>query len=77
MAKKAAKKSVRKTAARKRSAVRKAYSKHTGHASHLCELVARRDMERVASLSKGAGYMCHICGRAAAKASSVCEPVAI
>ena len=51
---------------------------HTGHANkHLCDLVAKRQMNRVADLSGGAKYICHICGRAAAKAGSLCEPVAI
>ena len=54
------------------------YKKHTGHANkHLCDLVAKRQMDKVAGLSKGAKYLCHICGRAAAKPSSLCEPVAI
>lgn len=53
------------------------YKKHTGHAQHLCELVGKRQMDRVAGLSKGAKYVCHICGRAAAKASNLCEPVEI
>ncbi len=50
---------------------------HLGHAQHLCELVAKRKMAQVAELSAGAKYICHICGRAAAKASSLCEPVEI
>ena len=50
---------------------------HGGHARHLCELVSQRRMDEVATLSKGAKYICHICGRAAAKASSLCEPVEI
>jgi hypothetical protein len=50
---------------------------HGGHSQHLCDLVAKRKMDRVASLAKGAKYVCHICGRAAAKASNVCEPVEI
>ena len=54
------------------------YKKHSGHANkHLCDLVAKRQMNKVADLSKGANYVCHICGRAAAKASNLCEPVAI
>jgi hypothetical protein len=53
------------------------FEKHTGHQSHLCDLVSRRKMAQVAKLSKGARYICHICGRAAAKSSSVCEPVEI
>ena len=48
---------------------------HKGHAKHLCELVANRRMEYVATLAKDAKYLCHICGRSAAKATSLCEPV--
>ena len=51
--------------------------KHTGHSKHLCSLVARREMNTVATLAKGANYVCHICGRAAAKATNLCEPVEI
>jgi hypothetical protein len=50
---------------------------HAGHTQHLCDLVATRKMDRVASLSKGAKYVCHICGRAAAKASNLCEAVEV
>jgi hypothetical protein len=50
-------------------------SAHKGHASHMCELVAKRKMADVAKLAKGAKYVCHICGRAAAQASSLCEAV--
>jgi len=53
------------------------FKKHTGHAAHLCTLVAKREMNKVATLSKGANYLCHICGRAAAKAKNLCEPVEI
>jgi hypothetical protein len=53
------------------------FKKHPRHNRHLCELVARREMDAVAGLSKGAKYICHICGRASAKAASVCEPVQI
>ena len=54
------------------------YKKHTGHANkHLCDLVAKRQMNRVAELSGGAKYICYICGRAAARAGSLCEPVAV
>jgi len=55
----------------------KLFEKHDGHARHLCELVTRRQMAEVARLSKGAKYLCHICGRAAARRTSLCEPVAI
>ena len=50
---------------------------HSGHAKHLCDLAAKRKMDQVAQLSKGAKYLCHICGRAAAKAANLCEPVQI
>jgi hypothetical protein len=50
---------------------------HEGHEEHLCSLVAERKMDRVAELSKGAKYLCHICGRAAADAANVCEAVEI
>jgi hypothetical protein len=53
------------------------YERHAGHANHLCDLVAKRQMAKVGRLSKGAKYVCHICGRAAAKAASLCEPVAL
>jgi hypothetical protein len=53
------------------------YKAHTGHAKHLCDLTLRRRMDQVATLSKGAKYVCHICGRAAAKADNLCEPVEI
>ena len=55
----------------------KLLKKHAGHENHLCELVQRREMDKVASLTKGALYICHICGRGAAKANSLCEPVEI
>ena len=55
----------------------KLFESHTGHSKHLCDLVAKRKMAEVAKLSKGAKYVCHICGRAAAKASNLCEPVEI
>jgi hypothetical protein len=50
---------------------------HSGHANHLCELTTKRKMDKVARLAKNAQYMCHICGRAAAKAANLCEPVAL
>lgn len=53
------------------------YKEHKGHENHLCELVADRKMDKVAELSKGANYVCHICGRAAAGASNLCEAVEI
>ena len=53
------------------------FKTHTGHNNHLCELVANRQMDKVADLAANARYICHICGRAAAKASNLCEPVEI
>ena len=50
---------------------------HEGHDNHLCELVSKRDMLTVANLAKGAKYLCHICGRAAAQPDSLCEPIEI
>ncbi len=53
------------------------FKQHAGHAKHLCELVRQRKMDQVAELSKGAKYVCHVCGRAAAKAGHLCEAVEI
>ena len=53
------------------------FKSHPGHSKHLCDLSAKRQMDKVAQLSKGAKYVCHICGRAAAKAANLCEPVEI
>lgn len=50
---------------------------HTGHANHLCELVSKRQMAKVARAAKDAKFICHICGRAASNADSLCEPVEI
>ena len=56
---------------------RKLSGKHAGHGGHLCELVAKRQMGKVAKLAVGAKYLCHICGRAASKKSALCEGVEI
>ncbi len=55
----------------------KLYKQHTGHAQHMCELVSKRQMDKVATLAKDAKYVCNICGRAAAKSGNLCEPVLI
>jgi len=55
----------------------KLFKQHTGHAKHMCELVSKRRMNDVATLAKDAKYVCHICGRAAAKSTNLCEPVLI
>jgi hypothetical protein len=43
----------------------------------MCELVRKRQMARAAQMSLNARYLCHICGRAAAEAQNLCEPVKI
>jgi hypothetical protein len=50
---------------------------HPGHSEHMCELVGKRQMAKVAKLAAGAKYVCHICGRAASNAKNLCEPVEI
>jgi hypothetical protein len=55
----------------------KLFEEHVGHAQHMCDLVAKRKMAQVARLAKGAKYVCHICGRAAAKGENLCEPVEV
>ena len=53
------------------------FGSHPGHANHMCELTAKRQMDKVATLAGGAKFVCHICGRAAAKGENLCEPVEI
>jgi len=55
----------------------KLFEQHAGHSRHMCDLVAKRKMADVARFAKDAKYVCHICGRAAAKAENLCEPVEI
>ena len=50
---------------------------HPHHGNHLCELVAKRQMAKVARAAKGAKFVCHICGRAANKKTALCEPIEI
>ncbi|HOX44976.1 MAG TPA: hypothetical protein PK668_15355 [Myxococcota bacterium] len=50
---------------------------HPHHDEHLCELTARRKLAQVARASRGARFLCHVCGRAAAEQRSLCEPVEI
>ncbi len=50
---------------------------HTGHQHHMCELVRKRQMASAAKFTKGANYICRICGRGAAKSTNLCEPVEI
>jgi len=51
--------------------------KHKGHANHICELVRRREMHKVARLVKNSKYICLICGRTAAESDNLCLPVEI
>ena len=60
-----------------KAAARKLPAKHNGHANHLCELVARRQMAKVGALSKDACCICFICGRASANPDNLCEPVSL
>ncbi len=62
---------------KRRVEAHKLFTSHPGHSHHLCELVAKRNMDQVATLAKGAKFICHICGRAAAKKDNLCEPVEI
>ena len=55
----------------------KLFEPHEGHSRHMCDLVAKRKMADVAQFAKDAKYICHICGRAAAKSENLCEPVEI
>jgi hypothetical protein len=50
---------------------------HEGHEKHLCWLTLERRMDEVAKLAKDAKYMCFVCGRVAANAENLCEPVQI
>lgn len=48
---------------------------HPHHDSHLCTLVAARNMKTAGKLAKDARYICFLCGRAAKKKENLCEPV--
>jgi hypothetical protein len=75
--KKAVKRSTKKATKKNVVPEHKLFEKHANHGNHLCELVAKRQMAKVARASKDAKYLCHICGRAANKKSALCEPVEI
>ena len=53
------------------------FKEHKGNELHLCHLVRERKMDKVADLAKDAKFVGHICGRAAAEAKHLCEPVEI
>ena len=44
------------------------------HENHLCYLSRRRELATVARLSKGATYMCMLCGRGARDPRNLCLP---
>lgn len=48
---------------------------HPHHERHLCSMVAKRKMKKVAQLAKDAKYICLLCGRSAKKETSLCWPV--
>ena len=56
---------------------RRMIEKHEGHEKHLCWLTLERRMDEVADLVKDAKYVCFVCGRVAANAENLCEPVQI
>lgn len=50
---------------------------HIGHRNHLCDIAERGEMtlEQVKALVRDPKYVCETCGRAAAKAENLCDPV--
>jgi hypothetical protein len=51
---------------------------HLGHSKHLCHLAeSGADLDEYKGLVKNAKFVCKVCGRAAAKAENLCEPVAL
>ena len=50
---------------------------HLGHANHLCHLVESTgiSIEEYKPLVENAKFLCRKCGRVAAKAENLCEPV--
>lgn len=50
---------------------------HLGHGTHLCHLVEWEgiDIKDYKPLVKSAKFLCKKCGRVAAKAENLCEPI--
>jgi len=48
-----------------------------GHEKHLCKMVVgdQADIETIKPLVRNAKYICGTCGRAAAKAENLCNPI--
>ncbi|MFH1877677.1 MAG: hypothetical protein ABH883_02610 [Candidatus Omnitrophota bacterium] len=42
--------------------------------NHICQIVARRDMERIKKLVADSKYFCKNCGRAAHEKENLCNP---
>jgi hypothetical protein len=49
--------------------------KHPHHEKHLCVLATKHKIDEIAKLAKNPKFICKICGRVAAKAGSLCEPI--
>jgi hypothetical protein len=52
---------------------------HIGHRNHLCDMAERGQisLDQMKDLVKDAKYICKKCGRVAAKAENLCEPVSL
>jgi len=51
---------------------------HLGHAKHLCELIEKgATFDEYFHLVRNPKFVCRQCGRAAAKAENLCDPVPI
>ncbi len=50
---------------------------HIGHMMHLCDMAEHGSvtLDQMKALTKDAKFICNKCGRAAAKAENLCEPV--
>ncbi len=49
---------------------------HLGHQKHLCDMASKgADLQTVKDLVKNPQFLCKTCGRAAAKAENLCDPV--
>jgi len=48
-----------------------------GHENHLCKMVVgdQVEIETIKPLVRNAKYICGTCGRAAAKAENLCNPI--
>jgi len=52
-------------------------SPHIGHRMHLCDMAERGEisLDQMKALVKDPKFICKKCGRVAAKAENLCEPV--